>query len=75
MSSAKITTWIANSLFIFFIENYLSISWKYCGTLDTSIFGIKNACFLFEIPVMKYLLWANDQSLKTFHFDKSHGNP
>lgn len=67
MSSAKITTWIANSLFIFFIENYLSISWKYCGTLDTSIFGIK-IC-------MKYLLWANDQSLKTFHFDKSHGNP
>lgn len=51
MSSAKITTWIANSLFIFFIENYLSISWKYCSTLDTSIFGIKMHVFN-----LKYLL-------------------
>lgn len=39
--------------------------------LDTGIFGIKKIFFYFEIP----LLWANDQSLKTFHIDKSHGNP
>lgn len=43
--------------YFFFIRNYLSIPWKYCGTLDTSIFGIKICMFLiwntcYEIPIM-----------------------